>query len=121
PTRHALRRALRTDGHTALPPPPAVDPGTATPPGRRAAGEQRLEVARDHPPAVGIRLERPHVVAGDDELELVGQAEPLERRQGERASVVRPEGRREPGPARSSERLERADLERGLLHRAPLV
>src|SRR5262245_34427476 len=116
-----LTGAIRNERHAGLGRRHAVDPGIANDHGRRAAGEQRLEVARDHAPAVGIRLERPHVIAGDDELELVGQAEPLERRQGERASVVCPEGRREPSPARSSERLERAGLERGLLHRAPLV
>ena len=43
------------------------------------------------------------------------------RRQGEHARVVRPEGRREPGPARPGERLERAGLQRGHPHRAPLV
>src|SRR5437867_1768621 len=79
------------------------------------------EMVRNDPPSVRVGLERPHVVARDDQVELAGQAEALERRHRELASVVRPDRRREPGAAGSRDRRERAGLERGDLHRTPLV
>ena len=75
----------------------------------------------DHPPAVGIGLERAHVVAGDDQIELVGQAEAREGRQGELASVVGPDRGREPAAPGARDGRESARLERGDLHGPSLV
>ena len=79
---------------------------------RRARRWWRAVVRRDHAPAVGIGLERAHLVAGDHQVELVADpaGEALERDRRHLARVVGPHRGREAGRARALHRLARAGL-----------
>jgi hypothetical protein len=79
------------------------------------------EVLRDHPPSVGIGLERAHVITGDDQVEVVDQAQARQGRQGELARIVGPDGGREPAAPGARNGGEGAGLEHGDLHGPPLV
>jgi hypothetical protein len=78
-------------------------------------------VARDHRPAVGGRLERAHLVAGDHEIEVWRQIEAVERPGRDLARVVGPQCHLAAGLARAAQRLERSGLEPRLVHGPPLV
>jgi hypothetical protein len=79
------------------------------------------EVLHDDAPAVGIGLERAHLVAGDDQVEEGQQPEAGEGLVGDLARVVGPHRGREAGRAGAVDGLARAGLQRGRRHRAPLV
>ena len=95
----------------------AVDPGVAHHEGLGCADSapRRGSAMRfgDHAPAVGIRLELAHVVAGDGDVEERVESKAREGLQRDVACVVRPERGLEAGLAGPAHGLQRARLEGG--------
>ena len=71
-------------------------------------------MCRDEPPPIGVGLERAYFVAGDDEIQVEREPEPLEGGKRHLPRVVRPEGGHPPGRARADEGVVRPRLRRGV-------
>src|SRR5262249_50809873 len=116
--------AIGDERHARLGGGDTVDPGVADDDRVARVADavpQLAEVVGDHSPSIGVGLERAHVVARDDEVELVHQTQAREGGHGELARVVGPDRSREPAAPGAGDGGERTRLERGDLHRAPLV